>query len=833
METAVLTRPLDRPFTASDWHLPLGPTITLIGLAATVLIWVALGLFIHSEFRNHEAHAFNDLHVLARSLEAQVSARVESVDRTLRVGQYLYARDPAGFHFSDWTGANRDPAWSNAVLVDREGMARLTADGPLAPPVDMRARPGITQQLADPEDNMGISPPLVGPISGRRVIAFTRKLFDAAGHFDAVEAITLDADSFSSLYRDLVTPDGAIALVGMDRAIRARFANTGFNLDMMVPEDWVAPFRDGTTEVTARSRSPVDGVERFSVHRRVAHFPLIVSVSSSVSEVDTVPRRLASHVIGLGLALTLLIITVCVAFSHAGRTRRDTRRALEGAFANVSHGIMLVTPDHRVAVANPQLSAMLDLPKGLVVPGRSLAEIVTFQKQAGEFADDPPPSLDQDLIGIAPESRLYDRVRPNGSILQVRTEVLSDGSLVRSFTDVTEARRAAAAVAASRDKAEAAEATLIAGLENVLHGVLLTGADRKVLYVNERAIDLLNLTPEILHSGVSEDDITRLQLARGDLNEVPEVATRARAILTAGQTPAADARRFFQYQRNTPDGRRIDVRFTVLRDGRAVTTYTDITAQYAALQAEAEARRAAEAALRSRTEFLAVVTHELRTPLNGIIGLAGLMLAHSPPERHAEDIQMIEEAGMQLLSIVNDILDVAHLERGSLALREQPFDLRAMLRATSGLVARRATAKGSRLDLQIDDALPQSVTGDEARLRQVLLKLLDNAVKFTDAGTIAIDVQALPHTGAGCRLALSISDSGIGMDQTTLGRLFDPFMQADASYARRFGGLGLGLAICRLLVETMGGGITAESTPGEGSTFRVELTLPSTGFVME
>jgi CheY-like chemotaxis protein len=263
------------------------------------------------------------------------------------------------------------------------------------------------------------------------------------------------------------------------------------------------------------------------------------------------------------------------------------------------------------------------------------------------------------------------------------------------------------------------------------------------------------------------------------------------------------------------------------------------------LQAQEAARLAAEAALRSRTEFLAIVSHELRTPLNVVIGLSEVLLLHEPRPDQVTDLQMVRESGRQLLGLVDDILDVSRLERGRVTLREAAFDPREMLEAMAALIAPRALAKGLDFALELDPGLPRAALGDEDRLRQVLLKLLDNAVKFTPAGRITFGAVAVPEaggpeagdsgagdsgaggSGAGgrWRLAITIADTGIGIAPEAEARLFEPFVQGDSSTARRFGGLGLGLAVCRLLLESMGGSIAVESAAGAGSAFRVELPL--------
>ena len=277
------------------------------------------------------------------------------------------------------------------------------------------------------------------------------------------------------------------------------------------------------------------------------------------------------------------------------------------------------------------------------------------------------------------------------------------------------------------------------------------GWSGRVEVVNSLTGELLDLPPELMRPGTEIRDILRAQVARGDFAAAPEAVPLATANLLRG------AAEHPPYVRATPDGRMLEVRVRFLEDGRSVRTFTDVTARHAVLQAQETARLAAEAALRSRTEFLAIVSHELRTPLNAVIGLSEVLLLQDPRPDQAVDLRIVRESGLLLLGLVDDILDVSRLERGRVTLREAAFDPRETLGAMAGLVAPRALAKGLDFALELDPGLPRAALGDEDRLRQALLKLLDNAVKFTPAGRITFSAVALPEAGGGWRLAITLS----------------------------------------------------------------------------
>ncbi len=248
-----------------------------------------------------------------------------------------------------------------------------------------------------------------------------------------------------------------------------------------------------------------------------------------------------------------------------------------------------------------------------------------------------------------------------------------------------------------------------------------------------------------------------------------------------------------------------------------------------AIEAEAtEARRQAEQAAEAQGQFLATMSHELRTPLNSVLGFADIILDRKDlvPEVRRQ-VGLIQTAGSFLLTVVNDVLDFSKIEEGKLELVRSEFSLPALIDNSISVVRDFAVKKKLDLSVRTDPNIPAYVVGDEGRLRQVLLNLLNNAIKFTQAGRIALTIEHRGAQGSQERIRFAISDTGIGIPADRRDRLFRRFSQVDGSTSREFGGSGLGLAICKRLVELMGGEIGVESRTGEGSTFWFTVALPA------
>ncbi|MFM0335246.1 ATP-binding protein [Paraburkholderia fungorum] len=264
------------------------------------------------------------------------------------------------------------------------------------------------------------------------------------------------------------------------------------------------------------------------------------------------------------------------------------------------------------------------------------------------------------------------------------------------------------------------------------------------------------------------------------------------------------------------------------KDGSVVWSgyWVDASMDHARSEELARARDVAEAASRAKDDFVAMMSHEIRTPMNGVLGLVEVLERTPLNADQGEMLGMIHESAGALLQILDDLLDYSKIEAGRLTIEAEPIDLREMVDNAVGLLAGRAHEKGLKVRVDIAPEVAATLRGDSVRLRQILFNLLGNAIKFTSEGEVEVLVSIVEQTGSAQTIEMTVEDTGIGIAPDVQARLFEPFVQAESSTTRRFGGTGLGLTICRKLIDLMNGSLALHSEPGVGTRMTVRLTMP-------
>jgi signal transduction histidine kinase/DNA-binding response OmpR family regulator len=392
--------------------------------------------------------------------------------------------------------------------------------------------------------------------------------------------------------------------------------------------------------------------------------------------------------------------------------------------------------------------------------------------------------------------------------LQVAFSKLRDGVLL-TFTDITSRKRTERELDESRG-------AQISVLHNSIDGVIAFSAVRNEAgELFDLRFDHINPAAEKLLQEDANELLGRYVIATYPQLGADGLLEKLRPVIESGEPVE-----FELHSTRWEPPRWYRLAGSKLGDGVAVN-YADITSRKTAVQDMQKAKEAAEQADRSKSAFLAMISHELRTPMNGVIGFTNLLLDTELTATQKDYTQTIQGSSNALLVLIDDILDFSKIEAGKLELEIHPFDVRHCLHDATTLLNPQASTKGLSLVETIDANVPKMIFSDATRLRQVVVNLMGNALKFTSQGRIELNVMADADM-----LRFEVRDTGIGMTPEVVGRLFQPFAQGDSSTTRRFGGTGLGLAICKRLIELMGGEISVKSTPGTGSTF--SFTIPLT-----
>ncbi|WP_355662439.1 hybrid sensor histidine kinase/response regulator [Halomonas salifodinae] len=525
-------------------------------------------------------------------------------------------------------------------------------------------------------------------------------------------------------------------------------------------------------------------------------------------------------------------------------------RQLAEAIETLSEGFTLYDADDRLVLCNRRFRDDFSGAAEVVEPGMAFETLIRTVVGSGliDIGDSEPEAwIAARLARRRDPGAPFTYRRTDGKQLRVSERRTRGGGVVAIYTDITEFEAQRAHLEAlvtlteeAQARAEAARDQLTEALESIAEGFALYDADDRLVLYNSRFKEHFVTPGELVQEGMAFEALLRAVAERGLM---PRGFDSAEAWIRERLAQHRDPQGPYQFERS--DGLCIQVSEHRTGDGGYVAVYSDITeleqhrhrleervaertaeleeAARALRRSQTELRRArdeAERASLAKSEFLANMSHEIRTPMNGVIGVAELLERTALTPQQAEYVALIQTSADTLLGLINEILDFSKIEAGRLELEVRPFPLRDTLADTLQTLALRADEKGLELAVHIPPEIPDQLLGDPLRLRQVVVNLVGNAIKFTPRGEVVVDLALEAREAQRVRLGFEVRDTGIGIPEAQRRRIFEAFGQADTSTTRVNGGTGLGLSIAAQLVAMMGGEIRVDSGPGgRGSRF--------------
>ncbi len=827
-------------------------SIKLVLALGILLIGTALvGLESWTSWRSHEA-AEADIHSesenLTLSLVEHASSSLESIDSILRQSVELLQHDglsedvSARLHELYVERSRQLGQVESLIMVDDQGNWRASS-APYLSSTPITDREHFAYHRDHPDHDLHFGGIINSRYSGTKVMIFSRRFDKPDGSFGGIAVAALKPAYFQSFFDSLSTGhDGVVGLLLDTGTLLVRHPQAPELIGTsFAKQPLFAEHLPNASSGSFMSVSVVDGIQRWISYRRVPGTPLVVTAALSPAEKLTEWRRQTlAHASALTLILLVLGGLGAFLIIQIGRIeqaeRAETAAAEEARTVgaqyrllaeNARDMIVCVGMDGVRRYVSPASRELLGLaPEDMV--GRVAADYIHPEDRARW----------QEHIallarGLAEPYCSYRLRRSDGDYVWVEATIHfvfdpATGSPVEFINVVRDI-----------SKRREAELRLRDAIESLDDGFTLWTEDWRLVLCNSRYSEIYAATNDLQVPGVEIRTLFAEGARRGQFGPVYDPEAYAEARLAESMRPG-------NLTEHWVGGRLILTSKRPMVTGGWVGVYTDVTeerqherdlaaahgrlenqaAELAALAGDLRiAKDEAEQANRIKSDFLATMSHEIRTPMNGIIGMNGLLLAtplNADQRKFAETVRLSADS---LMAIINDILDVSKLEAGKVELESIDFSLETLIEDAVELMAPRAHDKGLEIAVDLAPLAGEPMRGDPARLRQILLNLLSNAVKFTERGYVAIDTIVSPEPEGRYRVAVAVSDTGIGISEADQEKLFQRFAQADGSITRRFGGTGLGLNISKQLIELMGGEISVEGRSGGGSVFRFELVL--------
>ena len=816
----------------------------LLLLNALALAWIALDLA--SSHQSHEGQARLASQNMALALDQSVSASAERIDLVLlaavdflqdrlRAGQPLAAPEVNAFL---QTQQERVPELEGIRASDASGVVTWGAGVRPQDNLSWANRDFFTTLQAVSQNGVLVSDPILGRVTRRWVVAFARSYKHPDGSFAGVVSASVPVEYLEKLLSSMeIGRFGTAQLRDSTLGLIARYPKvdgpSGVIGAKVFSQELAAAISSGEQAVTFHALNTSDGVERISTYRRLGKLPF--HLLAGLGEPDYL--RDFKRELGIGVAewLLFLLITsagawmIWRAFQRTAREHERSSALLRGA----SDGLHVLDGNGNLVEASDSFFDMLGYSREEGIP-------LNIRDWDAYFPHAQIGTIIQSLMQEGRARLVTRHRRKDGSEFPVEVSVLpilmhGKKLLFASTRDITDRKQAEAELQQSHD--------LLYKIADQVPGVLFkfcmdASGHFSVPFASKAVAELFGLAGDVLKTDAS------------DL--VAAVAAPDRAeFLASVQRSAITLTDWVGEFRVELPGKGLGWRMGQARPERQADGSTlwygfiaDATERFEAqsqlrelneslerrvaarTQELALALQSAEFANRSRGEFLANTSHEIRTPMNSVLGMVYLALRTNTDAQQREYLERIQSAGVHLMRIIDDILDFSKIDAGKLQLEVAAFNLDHALEKLLRLTEGRAHEKGLSLRLEKEADVPVLLQGDALRIEQILLNFVNNAIKFTEQGSVLLKVSCLQRSQAHCSLSFDVTDSGVGLTDEAASRLFQSFEQGDKSTTRRFGGTGLGLAICRQLAHLMDGEVGVSSVPGVGSSFWFRARFP-------
>ena len=796
----------------------------LVAFNLMAALWIANSLWLSKQ--DHERRAAATTQSMAAALDLSITTSADNIDLTLlSVVDFLELR-LREHHQLDTQDVDRllaaakarIPALLTLRATDSSGQVKFGLDGSQQDLAQWSDRDFFHQLQNSPQAGLLVGDPLLGKISKQWVIPFVRRYNHPDGSFGGVISASVSVDYFDHLLAaPNVGKDGVALLRDSKLALIAHYPRITTAAGQLGATGYSDELRravaSGLTSVTFHAEKTADGIGRTDSYRRLRKVPFHLVVGLGDSDyLEGWYAELRNSLMQLALFMLVTSGAALALWRAVQRTVHEHQRSI-ALLRGASDGIHVLDRSGYLIEGSESFFRMLGYDQNS--PDR-----LHFTQWDSHMSTSEFNRLFQPVATPGPPLLLQSRHRrQDGTLLDVEVSYLPqrlDGAWVM-FCSVRDISSRVQAEADARQSYE----LMLAAIDTAGEAFVLYDQDDRLVYCNDKYRSLYAATNDTIATGVTFEALVRRGVARG---LYPDAVGREEEFIAKRLTAHRQGNvEIIGYMSNGHVVRVLDRR---MPSGHTVGFRIDITDFV-------QATEKAEAAARSKSQFLANMSHEIRTPMNAVLGMLKLLQDTELSERQFDYVEKSESAARSLLQILNDILDFSKIDAGKLAFDLQEFSLDHMLRDVGVVLSAYAIGRNIDVLFDIDAALPDTLVGDVIRLKQVLINLAGNAIKFTARGEVLISLrQVAPAPGApagSTGVAVAVRDTGIGISPEHQQHIFTGFSQAEASTTRRFGGTGLGLSISRRLVELMGGTLQLQSKVGVGSTFRFEISLPAVG----